>query len=181
MKLSQKDYYEYLNTHLNLLFFVGYYTGILDEETEFEDFLKMNFQEKALCREAFLEGKDQLLDVYIADGSEIPKEQLSVLKGFKQSINGQFVLLKCLSEHAVFKSIDNGKFYAVKALSDSFEELIPEYPAILELNILPFKGHIIYDGFIKGGNIKTGANIKKTLIEEYKQAKKNKEIITTLD
>ena len=34
MKLSQKDYYEYLNTHLNLLFFVGYYTGILDEETE---------------------------------------------------------------------------------------------------------------------------------------------------
>lgn len=40
MKLSQKDYYEYLNTHLNLLFFVGYYTGILDEETEFEDFLK---------------------------------------------------------------------------------------------------------------------------------------------
>lgn len=90
-------------------------------------------------------------------------------------------MLKCLSEHAVFKSIDNGKFYAVKALSDSFEELIPEYPAILELNILPFKGHIIYDGFIKGGNIKTGANIKKTLIEEYKQAKKNKEIITTLD
>ena len=53
MKLSRKDYYEYLNTHLNLLFFVGYYTGILDEETEFEDFLKMNFQEKALCREAF--------------------------------------------------------------------------------------------------------------------------------
>lgn len=181
MKLSQKDYYEYLNTHLNLLFFVGYYTGILDEETEFEDFLKMSFQEKALCREAFLEGKDQLLDVYIADGSEIPEEQLSILEDFRKGIHGQFVLLKCLSEHAVFKNIDNGKFYAVKALSDSFEELIPEYPAVFELNILPFKGKIIYDGFIKGKQIKIGTNIKKSLIEEYKQAKKNKEIIITLD
>ena len=29
--LLQKDYYEYINTHLNLLFFVGYYTEILEE------------------------------------------------------------------------------------------------------------------------------------------------------
>lgn len=180
MKLSQKDYYEYLNTHLNLLYFVGYYTGILDEETGFEDFLKMGFQEKALCREAFLEEKNQLLDVYLANSSEIPKKQLSILEDFRKGIQGQFVLLKCLSEHAVFKSVDNGKFYAVKALSDSFEELIPEYPAIFELNIFPFKGKIIYDGFIKGGQIKIGTNIKKSLIEEYKQAKKNKEIITIL-
>ena len=181
MKLSQKDYCEYLNTHLNLLFFVGYYTGILDEETEFEDFIRMSFREKFVCRDAFLENPAKLLNEYIGDGSEIPKEQLSILEGFRKGTHGQFILLKCLSEHAVFKNIDNGKFYAGKALSDSFEELIPEYPAIFELNILPFKGHIIYDGFIKGGNIKTGANIKKTLIEEYKQAKKNKEIITTLD
>jgi hypothetical protein len=181
MKLSQKDYYEYLNTHLNLLFFVGYYTGILDEETEFEDFIKMNFREKFVCRDILLENSTKLLNEYIGDGSEIPKEQLSILKDFRKGIHGQFVLLKCLSEHAVFKNIDNGKFYAVKALSDSFEELIPEYPAIFELNVLPFKGKIIYDGFIKGGQIKIGTNIKKSLIEEYKQAKKNKEIITTLD
>lgn len=119
--------------------------------------------------------------MYINDVSEIPEEQLSILEGFRKGIHGQFILLKCLSEHAVFKNIDNGKFYAVKALSDSFEELIPEYSAIFELNILPFKGKIIYDGFIKGGQIKIGANIKKSLIEEYKQAKKNKKIITTLD
>ncbi|MEC4050061.1 hypothetical protein OX284_011520 [Flavobacterium sp. SUN046] len=181
MKLSQKNYYEYLNTHLNLLYFVGYYTDILDEKTEFEDFLKMSFKEKAICREAFLEDKDQLLDVYINNSFEIPEEQLSILEGFRKSINGKFVLLKCFSGNAIFKSIDNGYFYAVNSLSDPFEELIPEYPTILELNILPFKGQIIYDGFIKGGNIKTGTNIKKSLLEEYKQAKKNKEIITTLD
>lgn len=181
MKLLQKDYYEYINTHLNLLFFVGYYTEILDEEKDFEDFIRMSFREKFVCRDAFLENSTKLLTEYIGDGSEIPEEQLSILEGFRKSIHGQFVLLKCFSEHAIFKSIENGKFYAVNALNDPFDKLIANYPVILELNILPFKGKIIYDGFIKGGQIKIGANIKKSLIEEYKQAKKNKEIITTLD
>lgn len=181
MTLSKKDYYEYLNTHLNLLFFVGYYTGILDKEMEFEDFLKTNFQTKGLCRDAFLEDLKELLNEYIGDGTEIPKEQLAILEGFQKNITGQFVLLKCLSKYAIFKNVNNGKFYAVKALSDSFDELIPDYPAIIELNLIPFKGQIIYDGFIKGGNIKIGKNIKKSLHEEYMQAKKNNEIITSLD
>ncbi|MDP2058459.1 MAG: hypothetical protein U1C58_12045 [Flavobacteriaceae bacterium] len=180
MTLSQKDYYEYLNTHLNLLFFVGYYTGILDEDLEFEDFLKTSFQVKAMCRDAFLEKKEELLNEYIGDETEIPEQQLPILEGFRKSTNGQFVLLKCLTKHAIFKSVENGKFYAVKALGDSFESLIPNYPAVFQLNILPFKGQIIYDGFIKGSNVIIGANMKKSLYEEYKKAKKNKEIITTL-
>lgn len=181
MTLSQNDYYEYLNTHLNLLFFVGYHTGILHEDMEFKEFLKTNFQTKAICRDAFLENQKELLDEYIGDGTEIPKEQLFILEGFRKNITGQFVLIKCLSKHAIFKSIDNGKFYAVKALSDSFDELVPDYPAVFELNILPFKGQIIYDGFIKGGNMQIGADMKKSLNEEYIQAKKNNRIITSLD
>jgi len=181
MTLSQKDYYEYLNTHLNLLFFVGSYTGILNKNMEFGEFLKTNFQTKGLCRDAFLKEKEELLDEYIGDGTEIPEEQLLILDGFRNSIIGRLVLLKCLSKHAIFKSIEDGKFYAVKALSDSFDELIPDYPAVFELSILPFKGQIIYDGFIKGGNVKIGTNMKKSLHQEYMQAKKNNEIITSLD
>ncbi|MFA7444454.1 MAG: hypothetical protein WCY89_00770 [Flavobacteriaceae bacterium] len=181
MILSKKDYYEYLDTHLNLLYFAGYYTGILDEETGFEDFLRMGFQEKALCRDAFLENKEEILNECIGDASEIPENQLILLEGFRKSINGQFVLLKCLSKHAIFKNINNGKFYAIKALSDPFDKLVPSYPAILELNILPFKGQIIYDGFIKGGILQIGTNMKKSLHEEYMQAKKNNEIIASWD
>lgn len=181
MTLSQKDYYEYLNTHLNLLYFTGSYTGILDEDMEFNAFLNTNFQTKGACRDAFLEAQEELLKEYIGDGTEIPKEQLTILEGFRKNSIGQFILLKCLSKHAIFKSIDDGNFYAVKALRDSFDELVPDYPAIFELNLIPFKGQIIYDGFIKGGNVKIGANIKKSLHEEYMKVKKNQEIITSLD
>lgn len=31
--------------------------------------------------------------------------------------------------------------WTIKALSDSFDELVPDYPAVFELNILPFRGH----------------------------------------
>jgi len=181
MTLSRNDYYEYLDAHLNLLYFVGYCTGILDEGTEFEDFLKMDFQQKFRCREALLEEQEELLNAYIGDGTEIPKEQLTILDGFRKNKRGRFILLKCLKKHAVFKDIDDGEFYAVKSLGDSFEHLIPEYPAIFDLNILPFKGKIIYDGFIEGGNVKIGPNMKKSLHDEYMKAKKKNEIITSLD
>lgn len=181
MALSQKEYYEYLNTHLNLLYFVGYYTSIVDKEMEFEDFLKTSFREKAICRDTFLKEKEELLNEYIGNGAEIPKKQLEILEGFRKSMCGQFILIKCLKKYAIFKSIDDGKFYAIKALSDSFEDLVPEYPAVFELNVLPFKGQIIYDGFIKGGNVKIGTNTRKSLLEEYIQAKKNDKIITSLD
>lgn len=81
--LSEKDYFEYFSTHLNLLYFTGYYTGILDEEMEFEDFLKTGIEVKAVCRDALLEDEN-LLDEYIGCCTEIPKEQLEVLSGFKK-------------------------------------------------------------------------------------------------
>lgn len=181
MTLSQNDYYEYLSIHLNLLYFTGYYTGILEEEISFQDFLRMSFQQKAFCRNVFLENQEELLSEYIGDGTEIPNEQLAILRGFRKNEHGQFILLKCLKDHAILKSVDNGKFYAVKALSDSFEDLIPDFPVIFKLNILPFKGKIIYDGFIEGGNIKIGTHIQKSLNEEYVRARKNNEIVFSLD
>lgn len=180
MLLSQKDYHEFLQTHLNLLYFIGYYTGIIDEEMEFKEFLETNISLKILCRNTFLNDKT-ILDEYFMEWKEIPDEQVSILSGFKKAITGQFVLLKCLSKHAILQNIENGNFYAVKALGETFEELIPDYPVILDLTILPFKGQIIYDGFILGGNVKIGKNIKELLHEEYMKAKKKNQIITTLD
>jgi hypothetical protein len=181
MILSQNEYFEYLNTHLNLLFFVGHYKGILEDDMEYEEFLETNFKTKAICRETLLKENDELVNKFIEINPEIPEEQLQILEGFRKNIYGQFVLLKCLSKHAIFKNIDNEKFYAVKALSDTFEELIPDYPAIFELNILPFKGQIIYDGFIKGGSMKIGKKIMESLLQEYSEVKKNNQIITSLD
>ena len=169
-----------INIHLHLLYFVGYCTGILAGDMEFEDFLDTDFNVKAECREALLADKS-LLEEYIADGSEISEEQLAIVKRFRKNIKSQFVLLKCLSKHAILKDIENDKFYAVKALSNTFDELLPFYPIIITLNILPFKNQIIYDGFFVYDKIHIGPNIKKSLHEEYAKAKKNKEIIMTLD
>ena len=180
MTLSKQDYQEYLGIHFHLLYFTGCYNGIFPENYDFKDFLNTRFEPKPVCRDVFLEEKDENLDELIGNNHNLPENWLSILNGFRKSVKGEFVFLKCLSKHSIFKNLENEKFYAVKALSDSFETLIPDYPAIVELCILPFKDEIIYDGFIKGGNIKIGKNIHKSLNEEYKQAKENKEIIYSL-
>jgi hypothetical protein len=46
--------------------------------------------------------------------------------------------------------------------------------------LLPFRGKIIYDGLVSGYNITFGGGIKRTLNEEYKQAKEAFGIITSL-
>ena len=46
--------------------------------------------------------------------------------------------------------------------------------------LLPFQGKFIYDGLISGYNITFGGGVKRTLNEEYKQAKEAFGIITSL-
>ncbi len=179
MTLSEKDYFEFLNTQLNLFYFVGNYTNILKRDLSFQDFLNTTFTTKGLCRNVFLKNK-KLLDLYL-DGGGIPKAQRIILEGHRKSITGKFIFLKCLSEHAIFRNLKNKNFYAVKALSNSFEELIPEFPAVYRLNILPFKGVIVYDGFIESGNMEIGINNKKSLASEYQKAQKENQIITSLE
>jgi hypothetical protein len=123
----------------------------------------------------------KLLDEYIAHNTELPEEQKQILEGFRKSIYGKFIYVKSLSKFAIFKNIKDEKFYAVKGLGNTFEDLLPIKPIVVILNILPFKNQIIYDGFIEHNAIQIGSSSKKQLLKEYMQSKRNNKIITSLN
>ena len=89
--------------------------------------------------------------------------------------------LKCLTRYCVFIDCKTDLIYAVKALSDPFEDFFHRFPVFCSTTLLPFKNTIIYDGFISTrGNVFLGSGISATMNEKYKQAKKNNTIVATL-
>lgn len=181
MILSEPEYHQYVATHMKLLFYVGIEQQLISPAMTLEAFIKLPFQRKYQCREALYKNI-HMLDSYINENAEqLQTDEIEILKGFKKNIQSDFVILKCLTKNAIFINTKTNAIYAVKALSDRFDEFFRRFPAYCSTAIIPFKDKIIYDGFISThGNICLGPGISANMNEMYLQTKKQKGIITTL-
>lgn len=180
MTLTEREYKEFLHAHLDLLFFVGKQLNIFSADTEFNDFVDLDLEEKFKCRQAFLENENLLDDYLSVKTDKLSSNRIGILTGFKRKIKSDFIILKCLRDSAIFMDIEDNKFYSVKALSDPFNVFFADFPVLITATILPFKDKIIYDGFIQGGGLYFGPETTWTMNEDYKKAKRKKAIVTTL-
>lgn len=180
MTLDIQEYQEYLNTHLDLLYFVGQRQKIISADTDFNTFIDLDFQIKFKCREKLYENME-LLDEFIKTRFDsLTVDQIIILAGFKKKIKSDFIILQCLTRHVIFIDTVDNKIYAVKALADRFDDFFSNFPVLCHTTIIPFKDKIIYDGFIQSKGLYYGTNMTLEMNEEYKQAKKDKTIITTM-
>ena len=181
MTLTHKACNEFLKTHLALLLFVGQKKKIVPLKTNLKKFLDLNLKIKFKCREAIFNNED-LIDEYIASNFDhLTDEQIKIVNGFKMKVKSNFVILKCLTNHAIFIDSNDNKFYAVKALTDPFDTFFHKFPVYTSTALIPFKDKIIYDGFFQSSGIYIGPNLTKRMAEEFKIAKQNKKIIDRLD
>ena len=90
------------------------------------------------------------------------------------------MIFKCLTNYAIFIDTKDNTFYAVKALGDSFDTYFDNFPVNISTTLIPFKDKIIYDGFIQSSRVYYGRSMTETMNEDYKKAKRNKEILTSL-
>src|ERR1700712_1568890 len=109
MTLTDKEYKEFLKTHLDLLFYVGHKKNILSKTLTIKEFLKLDFQIKFKCRESLFEDEN-LIDEYIASNFDhLTADQIKVLVGFKKKIRSNFVIFKCLANNAIFIDTKDNK------------------------------------------------------------------------
>jgi hypothetical protein len=180
MTLTDKEYKEFLRIHLDLLFYVGQRLKIISTNITFDKFVDLDLKIKAECGDKFIES-DNLLDDYLSlNFDRLTTEQISILTGFKKKITGDFIIYKCLTNFAIFLNTKDNKFYAVKALGDSFDDFFDKFLVLIKTTILPYNGKIIYDGFIKSSGVYFGSGITSTMRDDYKEAKKNNQILTTI-
>ena len=89
--------------------------------------------------------------------------------------------MRHLKKHTIFlTSGTSGVAYGVMSLGDDLKDMFPSVPSMVETVLLPFKGQIIYDGYIMAYGISFGGGIRGGLNDAYQEAKARFGVVTKL-
>ena len=128
--------------------------------------------------------RPNLLNQYLAQsGGVLPGETKRVLSEWRNEfVPGPFIVERYLEEGAVFISIRDGRVYLVSGITSEIEESLPgdALPRQAQTTLMPFKGHLIYDGTMETEPHPVGKEGVKTLNEVYQNAKRQGRIIRRL-
>ncbi len=182
MKLAIEDVALFYKLMEGLQFYVNQQRQVLPEVDSVKTYTVLPTKNKLRVRNALWENP-ALIDAYVAaNPQDLPPEELDIIKKWKQFIAGTFQIFRYLKKHTIFIGQDS-QVYGVLALQDSLEEVLygRTAPIMVQAVLLPFKGKIIYDGWLNPYNIHFGGGIRSSLNETYMTAKQNDCIITTLE
>ena len=139
-----------------------------------------DFQQKIKCREALYKDNGLLEGFLKENPYNLSNEDMEIAAGFRHRLSGRFVVMKQLKEHAIFT--DDKYAYGVLSLSTPLEIVMhfAPLPCMVEAVLLPFKGKIIYDGFLMPYNVRFGGGYKSSFNDQLKEAKAKYGIVTSL-
>ncbi len=181
MRLNEGDYNQFIRLHHALLLYAGQKKGHVKGNVSVEQFMAdKDFGLKAKAREALYKD-NQVLDGFLRENPfGLSAEEIDIAAGFRHRLSGRFIMMKQLKEHAIFT--DDNYAYGVLALSTPLE-MVMHYatlPCMVEAVLLPFKGKIIYDGFLMPYNVRFGGGYRSSFNDQLKEAKAKYGIVTSL-
>lgn len=182
MKLAEEDVDLFLKLHPALLFYANQQLRIVDGVPTLEKFMELPLEKKVKIRDALYD-RVSLIDSFVAENPfNFSPGELEIVAGWRNFVKRTFYLLRYLKRYAIFLEGETPpKAYGVVALTNTFEEILgPRLPIMLETVLLPFKGQIVYDGFLTPYRIIFGGGIRRELNDYYREAKHRVGIITSL-
>ncbi|HZK62022.1 MAG TPA: hypothetical protein VFC41_08080 [Anaerovoracaceae bacterium] len=110
-------------------------------------------------------------------------EELNIIKSWTNFIKDTFFIVIYSGAYTAFMTVsDNTKTYGVISLQDELRNAIPlSLPQYVDTILLPFKGKIIYCGYIDGHVIDINDNLKQALLKKYHIIRRKFGVITSLD
>lgn len=181
MRLNESDYFQFIHIHHAILLHTGQKNSLVKANESLDDFkASTDFKLKAKCREAFLKD-NSLLESFLRENPfGLSAEYMEIAAGFRHKLSGRFVFMKQLKEHAIFT--DDKYAYGVLALNTPFEMVMgyAPLPCMVDAVLLPFKGKIIYDGFLAPYNVRFGGSYRSSFNDQLKEAKAKYGIVTSL-
>lgn len=186
MHLPQQDIHLFYKLHLALLFYANQELNILPDKIKTTEALKNAGLEKLYKVRDKLMDDPQLIDEFVKENPfHFSQKELDIILNWKHFIKGRFFITKFLKNYAVFlkeeENSEHSKAYGVKALFSPFEKMLGEYlPIMTNAVLIPFKEHIIYDGFLYPYNVSFGAGMRADINETYQLASSRFGIIESL-
>ena len=124
-----------------------------------------------------------VIDEYIVK-ARLPADEIIILEGWKNAVCGDFILMKHLKKYSVLMTNEIiPLLYGVTGIYSKWDELIQKerLPVVINCALIPFKGRIIYDSLLRGGNVTYGSNYKKRFNEAYRGSKARYGIIESFN
>ena len=123
----------------------------------------------------------EFLDEYVSSHPELSEDAREILLSWKRRVRNVFAVERHLKSGSVFIGGDN-QVYLVQGLVSSFEELFWQFPmpVMIRATLIPFRDKITTDGLMSMMRMVIGPNMKKGMKEQYLEARRKKEIITSL-
>jgi hypothetical protein len=184
MNLSNEDAALFFRLMWQAQLYVNRRLDILPDIDSVEAYGKLTSQQKIQVRDALYKNIGLLDDFVAQNPVGLSEDELQIVKGWKRFVAGDFFVLRFLKRHAVFiSSGKSSKVYGVLGLYDAIEDVLYGHPLPIWVGavLLPFKGHILYDGLLTSRDIMFGSGIRGDLNETYQAAKQAGNIIESLE
>jgi hypothetical protein len=183
MLLDPPDLQLFFRLHRTLMFFVNQRLQVLpDDLANPEEFAALAPEVRLQVRDALLDHLDLIPSFVDENPARLPEDELAIVRSWQHLVAGKFYLFRELKQYTVFLSTDEPPVaYGVLALSQPFEELVGPYlPVLVETVLLPFKDRIVYDALLNAYHISFGPGIRRSLDQNYKEARARHGIVTSL-
>ncbi len=179
MQINEEEYNQFMEVYPPLIFFVAKRKGLIDKNFKYENFLDIPVAERLTFRDEVFEDP-KWIDEYVAvHKKDLSDETIEIVLGFKNFVRGEFMLLKYLKDYSIL--LQDKVAYGVLGLASDFEDFFGRnLPAYVKAVLLPFKGKIIFDGFLQSYNMRFGGGYKSSFNERYKEAKATYGIVASL-
>jgi len=181
VRLPEKDLELFFKLYPALLLYANQQLKVIEGATTPNKYKGLSLEEQVEVRDALFD-KPSIINSFAPENPfKFTREELEIVSGWRHHVRGTFYLVRYLKRYAVFLDENATRAYGVLALNDSFKEILGlELPVRLEAMLLPFKGQIVYDGFMRYSNIYFGRGFRKDLNEDYQEAKHRHGVITSL-
>jgi hypothetical protein len=181
--LTPAEAERFFKLHRALMFFVNQRLQVIpDNLAGPEEFASLLPEVGLKVRDAFVNHTDLIQSFVDENPAHLTDDELGIVRSWRHLVHGQFYVFRELKNYTVFLSTDKQSIaYGVLALSLPFEELIGPYlPVLTRTVLLPFKDKIVYDGLLNSYRISFGPGIRRSLNENFKEAKARHGIVTSL-
>lgn len=174
------DLYEHLLAYVNTE-----YDEVAGIETAADARQREDTELRPIRNRLYEENTEQLIDDFVDENPPgLPTEELDTIYQWTDYEFGEFVVVRHLSDYAVFLDWDDPpQAFGVKASKVPFEALWEEaaLPVMVSKTaLLPFEGTIINDGWMAIKPIIFGGTISTDIDDAYEEAKHRFDIIETL-
>ena len=183
MLLAPHELAKFFKLHMALMFFVNQRLNVVPNKIATpEEFAVLPPNDRILVRDALNVNLD-LIESFVAENpAHLTDDELDIVRSWRHLVAGQFYVFRELKKYTVFLSTTSPAIaYGVLALSQPFEDLVgPMLPVLTQTVLLPYKDGIVYDGLMKSYNISFGPGTRRSLTQEFNDAKARHGIVTSL-